>query len=67
MHVIRIGVGFAIAILFTILLVRNVDVHEVARATRLFGLNVLALSVGLVLGGYSLRARRWQLLLKGRA
>jgi uncharacterized protein (TIRG00374 family) len=65
MRVIRIGVGFAIAILFTILLVRNVDVHEVARATRLFGLNVLALSVGLVLVGYSLRARRWQLLLKG--
>ena len=65
MRVIRIGVGFAIAILFTILLVRNVDVHEVARAIRLFGLNILALSVGFVLVGYSLRARRWQLLLKG--
>jgi uncharacterized protein (TIRG00374 family) len=65
MRVFRIVAGFAIAILFAILLMRNVDVHEVLRATRLFGLKALAGSVGLVLVGYSLRARRWQLLLKG--
>ena len=65
MNVIRIGIGFLIAILFTVLLVRNVDVGEAARVATFLGPNILVASVALVLVGYSLRARRWQLLLKG--
>jgi len=64
-HVIRIGIGFAIAILFMLLLVRNVDLGEAARVATFLGPNILAVSVGLVLAGYSVRAWRWKLLLRG--
>src|SRR5262245_62091490 len=62
---VRMAIGFAIAVLFTVLLVRNVDLHEVARVAALIGPNELGASAVLVLLGYSVRACRWQLVLRG--
>lgn len=65
MSIVRIGIGFALALLFAVLLVRNVDVGAALHAARTVPLPVLAASVVLVLAGYSVRAWRWQLLLEG--
>ena len=65
MPAVRIGVGFAIAILFAVLLIRNVDLRQAARAATELGPSVLATSVVLVLVGYSARAWRWQIMLRG--
>jgi glycosyltransferase 2 family protein len=65
MRVVRLGVGFAVAILFAALLVRNVDLSEVIRAGAMLGPNFVAASLTLVIAGYSVRAWRWQLMLRG--
>ena len=65
MPAVRIAVGFAVAVVFTVLLVRNVDLREVARAATVISPNVLVASVVLILAGYSVRAWRWQLMLRG--
>ena len=65
MYIARIGIGFALAAIFAVLLVRNVDVGAALQAASSVPLPVLATSVGLVLLGYSVRAWRWQLMLRG--
>ena len=65
MYLGRIGIGLALAVIFAVLLVHNVDVGAVLRAARSVSPPALAASVGLVLAGYSLRAWRWQLMLGG--
>jgi uncharacterized membrane protein YbhN (UPF0104 family) len=65
MPAVRIGVGFAVAILFTVLIVRNVDLIRAAGAAVAIGPIVLCASVFLVLLGYSVRAGRWLLMLRG--
>ena len=65
MYFARIGIGFALALIFAVLLVRNVDIGAVLQAARSVPLPVLATSVGLVLAGYAVRAWRWQLMLGG--
>ena len=65
MPTVRIAVGFGVAVVFTVLLVRNVDLREAARVALAIGPNALAASVVLVLAGYSVRAWRWRLMLGG--
>lgn len=65
MRMTRIGIGFALAVLFAVLLVRNVDVAAALQTASTVPLSVLALSAALVFAGYSARAWRWQLLLGG--
>jgi uncharacterized membrane protein YbhN (UPF0104 family) len=65
MRIARIGIGFALAVIFAVLLVRNVNVGAALQDASSVPLSLLAVSVGLVLAGYSARAWRWQLLLAG--
>src|SRR5262245_52187565 len=65
MPVLRIGLGFAIAILFALLLVRNVDLRQTSRDLLAIGPATLAVCVALVLAAYSARAWRWQIMLNG--
>ena len=62
---VRIGGGLALAILFAALLVRNVDLGQVVLAASRISIYVLAASAALVIAGYAVRARRWQLMLRG--
>jgi glycosyltransferase 2 family protein len=64
MHTIRIVAGLTVGILFTTLLVRNIDIRGAAQAATLLGPYVLVLSGVLVIAGYSVRAWRWQLMLR---
>jgi len=57
--------GLALAILFAALLVRNVDLGQVVLAASRVSMYVLIASAGLVVAGYAVRARRWQLMLRG--
>ena len=65
MRTTRIWIGFALAVIFAVLLVRNVDVGAALEAASSVPLPLLAVSVALVFAGYSARAWRWQLLLGG--
>ena len=62
---VRIGGGLALAILFAALLIRNVDLGQVVLAATRLSVYVLAASAALVIAGYAVRARRWQLMLRG--
>jgi uncharacterized protein (TIRG00374 family) len=61
----RIGLGIGVAVLFALLLVRNVDLRQAARDLLSLGPASIAASVALVLAGYSARAWRWQIMLRG--
>jgi len=64
-YFVRIGGGLALAILFAALLIRNVDLGQVVQAATRLSVYVLAASAALVIAGYAVRARRWQLMLRG--
>lgn len=64
-YFVRIGGGLALAILFAALLIRNVDLGQVVQAATHLSVYVLAASAALVIAGYAVRARRWQLMLRG--
>ena len=64
-YFVRIGGGLALAILFAVLLVRNVDLGQVVLAASRLSMYVLVASAGLVIAGYAVRACRWQLMLRG--
>ena len=65
MYIARIGIGFIVAAIFAILLIHSVDVGAALNTASAVPWTVLATSVGLVFFGYSLRAWRWQLMLRG--
>ena len=64
-RIVRIGIGFVVAIVFAVLLVRDVDLSEALHAAKRVPLHVIAVSVVFVLAGYSVRAWRWRLMLAG--
>ena len=65
MSAVRVALGFAVAILFTILIARNVDLKEALGSALKIGPKVLAAAMLLVLLGYLVRAWRWLLMLRG--
>jgi uncharacterized protein (TIRG00374 family) len=65
MPALRIGLGIGISILFALLLLRNVDLRQAARNLTMLGPATIAACVALVLAGYSARAWRWQIMLRG--
>ena len=65
MSAVRMALGFAVAILFAVLLVRNVDLAEALGSALKIGPKILAAAMLLVLLGYLVRAWRWLLMLGG--
>ena len=65
MPMLRIGLGIGISVLFALLLVRNVDLRQAAHDLLSLGPATIAACVALVLAGYSARAWRWQIMLRG--
>ena len=65
MRLTRISLGLVVAVLFAVLVVRNVDLAEVVQTAKRLPFFVLAASLALVVAGYSMRAWRWQIMLGG--
>lgn len=65
MSAVRVALGFAVAILFAVLIARNVDLKEALGSALKIGPKILAAAMLLVLLGYLVRAWRWLLMLRG--
>ena len=65
MSAVRVALGFAVAILFAVLIARNVDLKEALGSALKIGPKILGAAMLLVLLGYLVRAWRWLLMLRG--